>query len=62
MSNTKVTNMRSSFCADRKIKISSQLPKNGMGIAITYSGVINFTLVANYQEDLDAYEQAHADN
>ena len=31
-----------------------------MGIA-NYSGVMNFILVANYQEDLLAYEQSHAD-
>lgn len=31
-----------------------------MGIAITCSGVLQFTHVANSEEDLPAYEQDHS--
>lgn len=47
-------------CADTIVKNSCQLHKDGMGIAATNSSVMEFTLVANSQEDLLAYEQAHA--
>lgn len=62
MTSVKETNMHSTFCKGGIVKIFDQLDKDGMGIAFTNSSEMECILVANFQEDLLAYEQAHADN
>lgn len=52
--------MRSTFCADKIIECSAS-HEDGMGIADTLSGVMSFTFVANYQEDLMTYERSYSD-
>jgi hypothetical protein len=53
--------MHSTFCKGKIVKIFDQLNKDGMGIANTHSSEMEYTLVANSQEDMLAYEQSHAD-
>jgi hypothetical protein len=58
----KATNMHSASCAGRTGKIPGLLHEGGTGIAAANSSVMEFTLVANSEEDLLTYEQAHTGN
>ena len=62
MTSMKATNMHSASYTGKTDKIPGLLHKGGTGIAVTNSSVMEFTRVANSEEDLLTYEQAHTDN